>query len=306
VKLQRPQLKRPQLKRPQIRAPKLKGPEVKAPRFLTDVFRDLRDRHLLVPVVALLAALVAVPVLLKSTSEPAPPAPPAAGSELDGAATQPAVLAEDVTVRDYRDRLEALKAKNPFRERFSSPKLGSGEQIAGLQDTSPTGSPTGTTGSPTGTTGTTGMTSDTSGSTAVGTTPSSGDGSGNTSSSPPTHTTTRYFTRRIDVLVGVQGAEKERNGIDAITFLPSESKPVVAFIGTRDSGGKAVFAVSDDVASTSGEGSCAPSSSNCQYLTLHEGQARTFDYTPDGRTYRLKLREIRVVKLDKAPGVSGP
>jgi hypothetical protein len=293
-------LPRPQLKRPQLRAPRLKGPQVKAPQFLTDVLSDLRDRHLLIPVVALLAALVAVPVLLKSTSEPAPPAPPAADSALEGAATQPAVLAENVTVRDYRERLEALQSKNPFRERFSSPAAGSGEQIAGLQDTSPTGSPTGTTGSPTATT------SDATVSTGTGTSaPSSGGGGGDTSPPSPTQETT-WFTWRIDVNVGPQGSVGERNGVSRLSFLPSASKPVIAFLGATESGKKAAFAVSTDVSSTSGEGNCAPSASVCQYVIMREGQVRTFDYAPDGKTYRLKLRDIHAVKLDKAPALKTP
>ena len=290
---------RPQLKRPQLRAPKLKGPQVKAPQFLTDVFGDLRDRHLLIPVVALLAALVAVPVLLKDNSEATPPAPPSADAALEGAATQPAVLAENVTVRDYRERLEALQSKNPFRERFSPPATESG-QIAGLQDTSPTDSPTGTTGSPTATT------TDPTASTGTGsTTPSSRDGGGDASPPPPTHTTT-WFTWRVDVNVGPQGSVRERNGVSRLSFLPSDSKPVIAFLGATESGKKAAFAVSTDVSSTSGEGNCAPSASLCQYVIMREGETRTFDYAPDGKTYRLKLRDIRAVKLDKAPALKSP
>jgi hypothetical protein len=279
-----------------LRGPQLKGPHIRAPKFVTDIARDLRDRHLLIPVVALLVAIVAVPVALKSSTEPAPQ-PPAAADSLDSAATEPAVLAENVTVRDYRERLDELKSKNPFRQAFSAPKIGQGQQIAGLDDSVDTGA----TSAPTGTTDTstsTGTITDTS-------TPSSG-ATGDTSSPSPPHTTTRYFTYGIDVLVGPQGDERERNGIEAITFLPSDSKPVAAFLGTRESGREAVFSVSEDVSSTSGEGSCSGSASNCGYLTLREGQSRRFDFTPDGKTYRLKLRDIRVLKLDKAPGVSAP
>jgi hypothetical protein len=57
-----------------------------------------------------------------------------------------------------------------------------------------------------------------------------------------------------------------------------------------------VFLVSNDVSSTSGEGSCFPTQSSCESVILREGQSRTFDYAPDGVTYRLKLRKIRAVK----------
>jgi hypothetical protein len=281
-----------------LRGPKLRSPQVRAPKFVSDLARDLRDRHLLIPVVALLVAIVAVPVALKSSAESAPPPPPASGAELEGLATQPAVLAESETVRDYRERLDTLKSKNPFRQAFDPPKLGEGQQIQGFDDSLDTGTPTGTTPPPTDTVDTS------TGATTSGT--SSTDSGSETSSEPKPQTTTRYFTYRIDVLVGPQGSERERNGIETLTFLPSKSKPVVAFLGVTESGGKAVFLVSEDVSSTSGEGACFPSQSNCQYLVLRDGQSRTFDYTPDGLTYRLKLRDIDAVKLDKAPGVSVP
>jgi hypothetical protein len=279
--------------------PKLRAPQVRAPKFVGDLTRDLRDRHLLIPVVALLVAIVAVPVALKSSAESAPPPPPASGAELEGLATQPAVLAESETVRDYRERLDTLKSKNPFRQAFDAPKLSEGQQIEGFDDSLDTGTTTGTTPPPTDTVDTsTGTTTSSTGSTDTG------SGSG-TSSEPEPQTSTRYFTYRIDVLVGPQGDERERNGIEDVALLPSSSRPVIAFLGI-ESGSKAVFSVSADVASTSGEGNCSPSASNCRYLTLREGQSRTFDYTPNGVTYRLKLRKIRTVKLGKAPDVSVP
>jgi hypothetical protein len=275
--------------------PQLKGPQIRAPKFLTDVARDLRDRHLLIPVVALLVAIVAVPVLLKSSAEPAPPPPPAADA-LDGAATQPAVLAESVTGRDYRERLAELKSKNPFRQAFTAPKIGDDQGIAEVADSLDTGAaPAPTDASDAGTA------TDTSTGTSTSTSSSSDSGGDNSSSQ---HPTIRFYTYRIDVSVGPQGDLKERNGVDQLTLLPSSSKPVVAFLGITGSGRQAVFSVSDDVSATSGEGSCAPSPSTCHYLTLRTGQSRTFDYTPNGLTYRLKLRDIRVVRLDKAPGVS--
>ena len=278
-----------------LRRPQLKGPEIRAPKFLGDVARDLRDRHLLIPVVALLVAIVGVPVALKSSAEPPPPPP--AGDSLDSSATQPAVLAENVTIRDYRERLDELKSKNPFRQAFGTPKLTDRQQIEGFDDSLRTGA----TDATTGTTTDPGTTTPTDGDTTTSTT---GDSAGNTSSPP--QTTTRYFTHRIDVLVGPQGDERERSISEEFTVLPSKSKPVVALLGTAEGGRKAVFLVSDDVSATAGDGSCFPSASNCQYVTMREGQARTFDFVPDGVTYRLKVRKIRTVKLDNPPGVSVP
>ena len=83
-------------------------------KFFNDLYRDLVDRRMLVPVIALLVAIVAVPVLLKS--EPPAPAPPAAAAApAEGTdEVSPAVLVSDPGVRDYSKRLSALKKKNPL------------------------------------------------------------------------------------------------------------------------------------------------------------------------------------------------
>ena len=62
------------------------------PKFLANVYRDLRDRHLLIPALGLLAAIVAVPFLLGKSSRSDTSPPPAAVST-EASATQPAVLA---------------------------------------------------------------------------------------------------------------------------------------------------------------------------------------------------------------------
>ncbi len=57
----------------------MKKPNLQAPDFLTDLYRDMRDRRLLIPALALIVTALAIPVLLK-TDPPAPvPAPSAAG-----------------------------------------------------------------------------------------------------------------------------------------------------------------------------------------------------------------------------------
>ena len=96
--------------------------EHESPQFLNDLYRDLRDRHLLLPAAVLAIALVAVPMLLKSTTTPAA-APGAERREPDrrhgprGARGRP-----DVSVRDYRQRLDDLKSKNPFRSSSRTPE----------------------------------------------------------------------------------------------------------------------------------------------------------------------------------------
>ena len=107
-----------------------KGPQIKAPKFVSDLFQDLKDKRLLLPVAALLVALIAVPMLLSSsgTETVVPPAPALADGGGDASAVESAVLVEQVGIRNYHKRLEALKQTNPSRNQCHEPRL---------QDTSP-------------------------------------------------------------------------------------------------------------------------------------------------------------------------
>src|SRR5206468_1313297 len=49
--------------------------QIQAPEFLNNLYRDMRDRRLLLPAAALLVCLIAIPQLLSSSSTPAPAAP---------------------------------------------------------------------------------------------------------------------------------------------------------------------------------------------------------------------------------------
>ena len=91
---------------------------VQAPAFAQDLYKDMRDRRLIIPAVALLVAIVAVPIVLSSPSESSV-TPPAPVADPDAVAVEPAVLAvQEIGVRDYRKRLSELEQKNPFGSRF--------------------------------------------------------------------------------------------------------------------------------------------------------------------------------------------
>jgi hypothetical protein len=279
---------------------------VRAPQFFVDLVSDLRDRRLLLPAGLLAAALVAVPLLLSTSSEPPPPPPvsPSAASLEAGTQAQPAVLAEAVTVRDYRKRLDELKSTNPFESGFNPP-AGAAAAAAALDDLLPAGGG----GSPGGVTDPTAALGGGAGgapATGTSTSTSSGSSGGSSGGGGSTQTEVRYFAYEIDVSVGELGDLDERDGIENLTLLPKDAKPVLMFLGVNRDGNKAVFLVSGDVSSTSGDGACAPSASSCEFLTMREGDSRTFDYTPDGLTYRLVLRKIKRVELDKAPATKVP
>jgi len=279
---------------------------LRPPKMLADLYGDLRDRHLLIPVVALLAALVAVPVLLAKSPEPAPPPAAAALAGDDATATEAAVVTREVSIRDYKERLDQLRSKNPFRQ--DDIPLPSG---TGLEATDPggddalsgddgaTGAATPSTGAATEPIGAPGGSGTSGGSTPSGT----GGNQPTTQPAPPPVIEPRYFTRRIDVTVGPEGNVRRRDGVKQLTLLPRDAKPVVAFLGVTESGTSAVFAVSGDVTAVSGDGRCVPDPANCAYLVLAEGEEARFEYSPDGLTYRLVLRKVRSVQLKSEPGL---
>ncbi len=273
---------------------------VQTPQLLTDLYRDLRDRRLLVPALVLVVALIAVPLALSSSSATtAPPAPApatnAGGSEAE-AATSPAVLTEELGLTDYRKRLEQLQSKDPFQQQFTLPEVTSKVEQSSLSE------PSGITTSGGGSTSTSSTAEPTS-------TPSASPGT----STPTSHSsepsddarkpTTEVILRRIDVRIGPEGGLVKKTGVKQLEMLPSSTTPVVIFLGTTERGGRAFFLVSSDVIAVSGDGACLATTPTCQLLSLRAGEAASFEYAPDPLiTYRLKLLAIRDVVVKKTHG----
>ena len=263
---------------------------IKSPDFVNDLYRDLRDRRLLIPAVALVVALVAVPMLLSTDSPSAPP--PAPPPPAEATAAQPAVLAETVGIRDYRERLEALKSKNPFKQKFALPTP---ESVALADDG------TGSTTSGATTVGSVGAGSASSGSVSSGE-PSSAP----TSSVPEPQRTVKHtrkmITRVVDVTLGPLGETKDYDNVRYTDLLPSNENPLGAYFSASQNSKRAAFLLSAGVVSSDGDGTCAPSPENCYYLVMKPGDQRYLHYQPEGAeeevVYRFKLRRIeeKVVK----------
>ena len=272
--------------------------DVKLPQGLADLYADLRERHLL-PVVALLVvALFAVPLLLSGGSEEAPPPPPAAGAVAGASGStqlEPAVLVEEPTVRDYRERLEAFKERNPFEQQFvaSSSTSGGGTEAPPASDAGAADAGAATSSS--GSTGDTGSTGGSGGGSGSG-----GGGSGGSE--------TKLITYELDVLAGEAGKTKRIRGVRLLEYVPGKQRPLAQFIGTgvdeELNGTKAAFAISKNVSHGSGDGRCVPSGQSCDFLVLAEGEDQRLDYEPDGRTYRIKLLRIDRI-IEDAKGLKG-
>jgi hypothetical protein len=281
--------------------------KIQTPRLLNNLYRDMRDRRMLVPAIVLVVALIAVPILLTKPSSGSPAAvEPAATGGSGESALEPAVLTkQQLGVRDYRKRLDELQAKDPFRRHFLSlPKS------AKLTTTSSSSATSATTTSSTPTdAGTTGLSPATPGGSSSGgstvtsstSTPSSGMGGGNSNSS--TQATPTLYSFRISVAVGPAGDLKDRDNVKRTAYLPGKNRPVVAFIGVSEDTKHAIFSVSTDVSAVRGDGRCVPRRGNCTYLELKPGDKASLDYAPEGdRTYNLKLRDITLVPVSKSHG----
>jgi hypothetical protein len=292
-KLSKPQFRGPQLKMPRFSRPRIRGPQIEAPQFLDDLYRDLRDRRLLPVVALLLVAIVAVPIALSvSSSGPQFPTDSTAAVP-DAPEAQAAVLAENPVLRDYKERLDALKAKNPFDQQFQITNIEATE----VQDTSAAtesvdsgaaaaAADAGGGGVSTGTTST---------DTVPSAPPETGGHTGGSTAEP------KFFAFRVDVFYGLDGDVKQIDNVKPLDGL----SPVGLFVGATEDAKQAVFMLSSDVVGVPGEGTCAPSPENCEFLGLKEGQAVEILYQPAGSpepaVYRLRLEQIKLVPVKHSP-----
>jgi hypothetical protein len=261
----------------------------KVQKFFGDVVYDLRSRNLLLPVLALLVAVVAVPVLIMKGSDS-----PAGGfglgtspSATSSPETENAVVAYHPGIRNFKSRLNHLSAKDPFTQQYTTPSgssTSSTDQLAQALSSSSTSGSTGVGG----------------GSTGGGSTGSGGSSGGGKPHVKVTHHVTYYWWES-DVQVGEAGTQLATlNNVKPFQFLPSPDKPVLTYIGTIG-GHQAVFLVSKDVSSIGGEGTCFPSVDACQLLGLDAGKSADLIYGPDSKTYHVQVMQVRRVTGSKPP-----
>jgi hypothetical protein len=251
---------------------------------LRDLWADLVDKRLWPVALALVAALVAVPLVLgKAPSSPGP----GGGGEPAGALAAPDSGSGDAPGGASVVALAATAsggaplgghAKDPFKQQFPAAKQASaGAAVPGAS--------TGKAGG--------GSTSGGSGS-GGGSTPSGG-----TPSAPPK----TYAIAHVDVRFGRAAAPlKAIDDVPRLTPLPNAIDPVVVFLGMRSDQTTAVFLISSDV-HPQGDGRCTPSVKTCTSVELKQGQTEILDVTgSDGSVteYELDLDKV-VVEQTTSP-----
>lgn len=261
--------------------------------FLLDLWHDLREKRLAPVAVALLAGLVAVPlVLAKPASDPGPAPVTATAAKPDRdelAALSKVKLGEEATAKG--STLGVFDPDNPF----SLPKGAMKDDDAGSGLPGPGDAPAGgAVGTDTGSTG--GTDTGTTGGIDTGTT----GGGIDTGGGGDTTTKTTLYKYVVDITFEANGSRRKIKGLDKLDMLPNDSSPLLIFMGVTAKGSNAVFLV-DSSLEAAGEGSCKPSPSECSFAYIGAGSEYFFT-EDDGDTYMVKVDEIRRVKLDAKAG----
>jgi hypothetical protein len=309
-------MKRPELKR--LKKSTLKLPKGGVPPFLSDLFFDLRDRRLLPLIALIVVAIAAVPFLLGGDSDAeqgrVPPVRGASASASAAAAETPIlnVVAANPGLRDYRKRLRRRTPTDPFKPRYVSPVL-SGSQLPPEPTISPTNtpSPTVTAAPPIE---------------LESPPPSSGSVPRSQSGSVAGPDLT-YFAFVADLKItlirggeasGEEGAAAGRisaaeepaeadagqaskdeptirHGVRPATPLPGLKTSTVTYLEAIRNATTAVFMVSPEVISVTGEGKCLSETSSCQLMGVKVGQIETFVYGFNHNRLRISVLKIEPV-----------
>jgi hypothetical protein len=267
-----------------------------------EIVNNLREQKLLPVVAILIVLIIAVPMVLRAgAEEPAPPTELAEGLK-PMLETEPVVLTSAPELRDFRTRLDSYKKKNPFHQpepvvsdaatEATDPAVADEPTLGGATtDSGATTEPTATDFPPAGSTD------------VPVTDPVEGDipSGDDDADEDPTASETEVISYDIDVEIGKAGQEKTLSGVEIGSLLPGNDRPIVQFVSTDLQGTSASFVISPDVTGADGDGNCAPSRRDCQFLKLSVGEGERLFYEPNGETYRLKLTAItrRVDVLEK-------
>jgi hypothetical protein len=102
-------------------------------------------------------------------------------------------------------------------------------------------------------------------------------------------------TYGVTLKFGEAGAEKTYSNVARLTPLPSADNPFFVFLGLKSDGKSAVFLVDAD-AVPSGDGSCEPDPDNCEQVVLKKGDVEFFELqsgTAGVVQYQLELKDIK-------------
>jgi len=284
--------------------------------LVTDVWYDLREKRLWPVAVALLIALIALPIVLVKPASEKTTVPTAVEP-----AEVPGILVASTAEGNTDDsRLEVFNPKNPFKplvaiedlDRVARP--GPSSAAGGDGSNSPAGGVGSGTGSGVGSSGsgdgaaTSGLADATPDSGGSGSSPGSGgakpDSGGRApdSGDSPTPAPPTTYTYTVDLRFGERSNPATRRGVQRLEPLPNDRNPLLVFLGvTADTKG-AVFLVNSRL-DQEGEGDCQPSNKACTFLELRDKDLfdeHLFLDRETGKVYYLQLQRINRVSVETA------
>jgi hypothetical protein len=253
--------------------------------FFKNVLSDLVEKRLWPVALALVAALVAVPIILGGGSTDAGTATAQApATTTNGLANHRDVAREQVVSLEEQAAGKVQRAgslKNPFVQHHQ-PKVTTTVASAVKTAKSVAGGLSG----------------------GGGTTTTKPDPTPPTTTTPTTTPETKPDaeaddTYRVDLKFGEVGQDKAHNNVARLTPLPSSDNPFFVYFGPSDDKQSAVFIV-DHNAIPSGDGKCLPSKDDCQKISMKTGDVEFFDMQ-DGTAgvveYQLTLVSFKKVKV---------
>jgi len=225
-----------------------------------NLVNDLVDRRLWPVAVALLGALVAVPMLLGGGSKApasAPVAPLAAAAGTASPTAQAAVsLSQPSTSTNPTNR--PGRVRNPFAQHKVAPATTNPSSTPAPSLPSAPSTPS----APSIPSGGYGL--------PVTTTPIvPGSGGGKRDA-------TETNVWRVNLRFGEAGDQKTHKDIPRLTPLPSATDPFFIFLGVLADGKTAVFLISSDTTAT-GDGKCKPTPTQCDTIEMRAGDSEFFD-----------------------------
>ena len=235
--------------------------------FFRSVWADLVDKRLWPVALALVVAVVAVPVLLHKSAKPVDAAAPAPNASATGPRLP---VGTDVSLeQDHAQGLLGLgHLHDPFHQ-LHVPKSASGITSSTIS-------------------------SSTTSSGGSGSSSSGGSSSGGGSSSNGGSTTHKATAAKVSVQFGPTGRSLKSYSLTPGTALIAASDPVLVLLGVQ-SNGKAAFLVSSD-ASPQGDGTCSPSRSVCTTMYMRSGDTAFIDVAATGGNVQYELDVKKVTK----------
>jgi hypothetical protein len=263
--------------------------------FLKNVLHDLVEKRLWPVAIALVVALIAVPIVLGGSSDAGTAGPDVASlPTTNGLANHRDVARADVVSLEEQAAgsvQRAGKVRNPFVQHHQPKPVDQTVSDAvntakGIADALGAASaPSASSGS--GSSG---------GSSAPASTPSPSKPTPSDTQTTKTDSSAAD-TYRVKLKFGEAGAEKTYDNVARLTPLPSSDNPFFVYLGLKDDQKTAIFLVDAD-AVPSGDGTCQPSPDSCEQVELKAGETEFFDL--QSGTAGLVQYQLDMVSIEKA------